>query len=117
MRRAAALPTLIAALSLCAAAHAAEAPQRLVLTPPAPAAADAAALNAAVLAPDRQAHELPQPGVAKTSIDRRFDRSSMSGSLGFLCGRPDSPDPRAGAQPFGSDPQGRFLGGRVSIAF
>jgi hypothetical protein len=112
MRRAA-LPIALAALALCAGAVRAE-PLRLNLAPP---KADAAALNAAVLAPDRTAHELPQPGVAKTAIDRRFERDAATGSLGFLCGRPDSLDERARSQPLGSDPQGRFLGGRLAFAF
>jgi hypothetical protein len=103
---------VLAALAMATGARA-ETP-RLDLTPP---KSDAAALNAAVLAPDRQSHALPQPGVARTAIDRRFDRDRASGALGFLCGRPDSLDERAKSQPLGSDPQGRFLGGRVSIAF
>jgi hypothetical protein len=107
------LPALLAVLALAGPACAE--PARLVLTPP--PTTDAAALNAAVLAPDRQSYALPQPGVARTAIDRRFDRERASGSLGFLCGRPDSPDERARSQPLGSDPEGRFLGGRVSIAF
>jgi hypothetical protein len=112
-----ALPILILASALAGAARAEATAPKLVISPPAIAVADAAALNAAVLSPDRQTHDLPQPGVAKTAIDRRFERSSMSGSLGFLCGRPDSLDERAASQPLGSDPQGRFLGGRFSIAF
>jgi hypothetical protein len=103
---------VLAALALAGGAQA----QLLSLAPP-PPKAEAAALNAAVLAPDRQSHALPQPGVARTAIDRRFDRDRASGALGFLCGRPDSLDERARSQPLGSDPQGRFLGGRFSIAF
>ena len=116
MRRAAALPIAIAVLAAWGAADA-ETQPRLILTAPTAAASDAASLNAAVLAPDRQSHALPQPGVAKTAIDRRFERSQVSGSLGFLCGRPDSLDERADSQPLGSDPQGRFLGARLSFAF
>ena len=117
MRRAALLPVLIAALAAGGAARAEGQAPRLLLTPPTSPAADAQALNAAVLAPDRQSHALPQPGVARTAIDRRFDRDRASGALGFLCGRPDSLDERAKSQPLGSDPEGRFLGGRFSIAF
>jgi hypothetical protein len=113
MRRAA-LPIALAALALAAGAACAE-PVRLNLAPP--PKSDAQALNAAVLAPDRAAHDLPQPGVAKTAIDRRFERDAATGSIGFLCGRPDSLDERARSQPLGSDPQGRFLGGRIAFAF
>jgi hypothetical protein len=113
--RIAAVPIVAAAVVALAGAARAE-PTRLDLTP-APKADAAAALNAAVLAPDRQDHELPAPGLARTSIDHRFDRDRASGALGFLCGRPDSLDERARSQPLGSDPQGRFLGGRFSVTF
>jgi hypothetical protein len=103
----------LAAAAVAGVAHA-EAP-RLDLTP-APKG-EVATLNAAVLAPDRQAHDLPQPGVAKTAVDRRFERQGATGAVGFLCGRPDSLDERASSQPLGSDPQGRFLGARLSFAF
>ena len=75
-----------------------------------------AAPNAAVMTPDRQSHALPQPGVAKTSLEGRFSERA-SGAIGFLCGRPDSLDERAASQPYGSDPQGKFLGARLAFAF
>jgi hypothetical protein len=109
MRRA--FPILVAFLAVAGAAQA----QTLKLAPPNPKV-DAQALNAAVLAPDRQSHELPRPGVAKTALDRRFEKGA-SGAIGFLCGRPDSLDGRAASQPLGSDPEGRFLGARLSFAF
>ena len=116
--RKASLPILLFALAAAGVAHAeVQSAPRLVLSPPRAEPADAAALNAAVLAPDRQVHELPQPGVARTAIDRRFEKSRATGSIGFLCGRPDSLDERAASQPLGSDPQGRFLGARLSFAF
>lgn len=80
-------------------------------------ASAAAALNAAVMAPDRQSHALPQPGIAKTAIEGQFARKGASGAIGFLCGRPDSLDERAASQPLGSDPQGRFLGARLAFSF
>jgi hypothetical protein len=113
MRRAVLLIAL-ATTPLASAARAEPAP--LNLSAPAKAA-DVTALNAAVLAPDRQSHVLPQAGIARTSIDHRFDRAGASGALGFLCGRPDSLDERARSQAFGSDPHGRFLGARLSLAF
>ncbi len=113
--RQASLPIALAVLALAGAARAAtpDAAQKLNFDQP---AADAQALNAAVLAPDRQAHDRPPPGVAKTSIESRFEKGA-SGAIGFLCGRPDSLDERASSQPLGSDPQGRFLGARLSFAF
>ena len=114
--RIAAVPIVAAACALALAGAARAEPVRLDLTP-APKADAAAALNAAVLAPDRQEHALPAPGLARTSIDRRFDRDRASGAIGFLCGRPDSLDERAKSQAYGADPQGRFLGARLSFAF
>jgi hypothetical protein len=117
MRHAAVPPIALAALALAAgAARAADAPPRLILSPLKAGPVEAAALNAAVLAPDRRAHDLPQPGVARTAIDRSLDKRSAA-ALGFLCGRPDSLDERAAAQPLGADPSGRFLGARLSFAF
>ena len=64
---------------------------------------------------DAQADAL-RTGVARTSVDQRFSQR-LTGSLGFLC------DPhaamqydRAAAMP-GADPQGKFLGAKLSMAF
>lgn len=54
--------------------------------------------------------------VAQTSIERRFGDGRISGALGFLCGRPDSAAETGRETPLGSDPHGRFLGARLSIA-
>ena len=64
---------------------------------------------------DAQAEAL-RTGFARTAVDHKFaDR--LTGSLGFLC------DPRASMQydsatamP-GADPQGKFLGAKLSLAF
>jgi hypothetical protein len=80
-------------------------------------APEAAALNAAVAARFGEAGALKGQGVARTSVDRSFDRDRGNGSIGFLCGRPDSLDDRASASPYGSDPHGRFLGAKLSFAF
>ena len=64
--------------------------------------------------PDRQA--LP-PGIVRTSIDRSFSRDRVTGSAGFLCGRPDFPVQSGSAGAYGSDPSGRFLGASLRLAF
>ncbi|MFL5297651.1 MAG: hypothetical protein ACJ798_14825 [Phenylobacterium sp.] len=74
----------------------------------------AAALKAAVFA---QAAATKGQGMARTSIDHRFEGKAATGSLGFLCARPDSLDERASASPLGSDPHGRFVGARLAFAF
>lgn len=80
-------------------------------------APDATALNAAVSARFSEAGALKGVGVARTSVDRSFGGDRASGAFGFLCGRPESLDERAAASPYGSDPHGRFLGAKLSLAF
>lgn len=115
MRRLIALAAAIA--SLADAAHG----QPLSLIPAQPPlqskVSDASALNAAVSARFSEAAALKGAGVARTSVDRSFDHDRASGAFGFLCGRPDSLDERASASPYGSDPHGRFLGAKLSLAF
>jgi hypothetical protein len=96
--------------------------------PTAVAAPDTAALLAAAVkpGPPRPALASPLPadrtealrpeGVGRTSIERRFAGERVSGSLGFLCGRPDNLSGSGGAAVYGTDPRGRFLGARLSIA-
>ena len=64
---------------------------------------------------DAEAQAL-RTGVAKTSVDQRFSQG-LTASLGFLC------DPHAAikydaatARP-GADPEGKFLGAKLSLAF
>ncbi len=65
---------------------------------------------------DAQADALRRAGVVRTAIDHRFTRDGVTGSLGFLCGLP--PDPDGGVSSVrGYDPQGRFLGARLSLPF
>lgn len=59
-----------------------------------------------------QANALRAAGLARTSLDRRFADEGVTGSLGFLCGLQPSGDSRAG-----SDPHGRFVGAKFSLAF
>ena len=115
MRRLIAFTAAFAALA--GAAHA----QTLTLVPAKPTlqskAPAATALNAAVSSRFGEAGALKGVGVARTSLDRTFDRDRASGAFGFLCGRPDSLDDRAAAGAYGSDPHGRFLGAKLSLAF
>jgi hypothetical protein len=110
---------LAAAAALAAgAAHA----QSLLPAPVAPSLqspipASAAALNAAVSSRFSGAGAQKAQGMARTSLDHRFDAKDAAGAFGFLCGRPDSLDDRAAGSAYGSDPHGRFLGARLSLAF
>jgi len=64
---------------------------------------------------DAEARAL-RTGVARTAVDRRI-AEGLSGSLGFLCGlHPSVGDDGASAMR-GVDPQGRFLGAKLSLDF
>ena len=108
--------TLAAALCalLAGAAHPQTAPAAHPLQSPIP---PADALNAAVSARFADAGAGKAQAMARTSFDHRFEAKAASGSFGFLCGRPDSFDERAASSATGSDPHGRFLGARLSLAF
>jgi len=56
------------------------------------------------------------PGIAKTSLDHTFDKRA-TGSLGFLCGLDERADAKGAMAAYGSDPHGRFVGAKLSLAF
>ncbi len=114
-------------LALCAlvaaagGARAQTAPQ----APPAPQQGGAYALarpvdlafpSASLGLTDAQGEALRRAGVVRTAIDHRFNRDGVTGSLGFLCGLPSDPDGGASSVR-GYDPQGRFLGAKISFPF
>jgi hypothetical protein len=100
-------------VALASAAHAQTAPATPLQSP----IPQADALNAAVSTRFAEAGAEKAQGMARTSLDHRFAAKDASGAFGFLCGRPDSLDDRAASSAFGSDPHGRFLGARLSLAF
>lgn len=57
------------------------------------------------------------PGVAKTSIDRKFRDNGVVGSLGFLCGLEPGAAGKGAAEARGYDPTGRFVGAKLRVAF
>jgi hypothetical protein len=57
------------------------------------------------------------PGVAQTAVDHHFGAGGVTGSAGFLCGRGAGPDNNGAATAYGYDPEGRFVGAKLSIAF
>jgi hypothetical protein len=63
----------------------------------------------------------PEParpaGVAKTSIDHRFDRKDLDGSVGFLCGLQPKSITDGAAAAYGVDPNGRFVGLKLHMSF
>jgi hypothetical protein len=67
-------------------------------------------------ATSRYANPLPA-GIARTSIDRRFDDDSATGSFGYLCGLNPGQKMSGAAGAAGYDPMGKFLGAKLSFAF
>ncbi len=69
------------------------------------------------LAPtDAQAYALKRAGIARTSLERRYDED-LSGALGFICGLQPGAERSGAAAARGYDPNGRFLGAKLSLAF
>jgi hypothetical protein len=59
-------------------------------------------------------------GVARTSVDHRFARSGSDdyvGAAGLLCGLKPEADVHGAAAAFGADPDGKFVGAKLTIAF
>ena len=121
----------LASLAIAGAAHAQVATQPFSPLPRAPLAAAPASRTDAEIA--RQAIDLTAPrtplalsyaqtvalreaGEARTSVDRRFAKGDLTGSLGFLCGLQPRLDEHSGSA-YGIDPHGRFLGAKLSRAF
>jgi hypothetical protein len=56
--------------------------------------------------------------MAPTAVDHRFaGETGLVGSAGFLCGRHPGTDNNGAATALGYDPNGRFLGAKLSFAF
>jgi hypothetical protein len=133
------LSRVAVAIGLSAIAAAAQAqtlgqarPQTSAQTPtaasaPAPQAATIAAALRGVLGVSGQSTPLPlnfesdqaplTPGVARTAVDHPFGKGGVVGSAGFLCGRGAGPDNNGAATAYGYDPEGRFVGAKLSFAF
>ncbi len=109
-----ALSALIAAAGAANAQTAPQpaSPESYVFAKPVDLALPAASLGIT----DAQAEALRRAGVTRTAIDHRFSHDGVTGSLGFLCGLPA--DPAGGVSSVrGFDPQGRFLGAKISFPF
>jgi hypothetical protein len=59
----------------------------------------------------------PAPdGVARTSVERRLSGNSVFGA-GFLCGLKPGDESSGARGAYGYDPNGRFVGAKLSFAF
>ena len=103
------LLVLAAALSLTAGAGSAD--------PLRDAAFRTNARPVAAIALPASAEPARPAGVARTSIDYRFDGDGLDGSLGFLCGLQPSAATSGAAAATGVDPHGRFLGVKLHMIF
>jgi hypothetical protein len=57
-------------------------------------------------------------GVTRTSVESHFGvRNDAVGEAGFLCGLLPHPDTAGAAAAFGHDPDGRFVGAKLRVAF
>jgi len=56
-------------------------------------------------------------GIARTSLDRSFERSGVTTSLGFLCGLQPQAETHGGSGARGVDEDGRFLGAQLRFGF
>lgn len=101
-----ALPLVIAALT--AGAARAEPAKTLRLDFGAPRA------HAAPIA--SRTPDAPRTFGPRRDVDLRFD-DKVTGLVGFLCGREPGQTEYGAASAFGHDPQGRFLGARLSRSF
>jgi len=122
------MKAILLSLALCAAAGAASA--QAATGPAAHALAQAVIVTPARAAPSSTALDLSSPhtshyaqsnplpaGVARTSIDHRFEDDGAVGSAGYLCGLQPGEKMFGAAGAAGYDPMGKFLGAKLSIAF
>ena len=78
---------------------------------------DISLAGAALGLTDAEAEALRKAGVVRTSLDHQFTRDGVVGQVGFLCGLPPNASDGGANAVRGYDPQGRFLGAKLSFAF
>ena len=90
---------------------------RAIVSAPAQAKSASPALDlSSPRTPSRFADPLPA-GIARTSIDHRFEDDGAVGSAGYLCGLQPGEKMYGAAGAAGYDPMGKFLGAKLSVAF
>jgi len=84
----------------------------------APATVDLADPLDPLAAPRRVAGSLNSEVFATTAVARKFGKGDdVTGAFGLLCGRQPEHTESGGAAAYGSDPHGRFVGAKLSLAF
>jgi hypothetical protein len=68
--------------------------------------------------PTLQSKTLDSAVFAKTAVETTLaGRPGLTGGLGFMCGLQPGHNDSGGAAAYGSDPHGRFVGAKFSLAF
>ena len=105
-------------LSLRALASAPAAPVSRPADAPAQAVPDLADPLDPMAPTKLQSKTLDTAVFAKTAVERHFTKSNdVTGAFGFLCGLQPGHTESGVAAAYGSDPHGRFVGAKFSIAF
>lgn len=100
-----------------AQAQTAPAPPAAAGVGPATPSADLSWLRVPADDRSRAGEDLRAVGIARTSVDHRF-AGRLLGQVGFLCGLHSGVGDDDGAVAMrGADPQGKFLGAKLSLAF
>ena len=110
-------PSLAAGLMLAGAAQSAAPISLTPIAATSPASLDPALQRNLLALRYAPGEPTPQAGVARTAIDRSLGKGGVTASAGFLCGRGAGPDNNGAATERGYDPEGRFVGAKLSISF
>ena len=111
---------LFAALALVVMAQGAQA-ETLGAVSPADAAAPRARIDLTAAHPAvvsyAEASALQSAGLARTSVEQQVTSGGGAASFGFLCGLQPAYYHAGAADARGYDPQGKFVGAKLSFAF
>ena len=105
------------ALALCAGAAQAQTRAQTLAEAVRPGLAEAPAVRLSMPAKDAEAYAMRRAGITRTAVDRALAGDDLTGALGFLCGIQPGADRNGAAAARGYDPNGRFLGAKLSLAF
>ena len=108
---------LMAALAVAGAAQAETTGQAEALAAAVRPGAAAPAVRLSMPAKDAEAYAMRRAGIARTAVERALAGDDVTGSLGFLCGIQPGAERSGVAAARGTDPSGRFLGAKLSLAF
>src|SRR4051812_553130 len=103
-------------LALAAGTAQAQTPGQALADAVRPGRTSAPAVRLSMPAKDAEAYAMRRAGIARTAVDRTLAGDDLVGALGFLCGIQPGADRNGAAAARGADPNGRFLGAKLSLA-